>query len=181
MRSKITKTSLKAMCFVGPRAICNGQARTGSSRITRCSSRRRETRYDARHGEDAGTIPQIPGCQGTLLTTAVLRQDPLSCWTPCGRSALLPGSRRDQTNAGESTLGAFHYIPMLCYEGRHIRREQRFVLTLLWPISLRLQGRMPDSGIIWHGQACQATKVRLPPDLRRAERCLRAVQEMARR
>lgn len=38
---------------------------------------------------------------------------------------------------------------------------------------------MPDSGIIWHGQACQATKVRLPPDLRRAEQCLRAVQEMA--
>ena len=118
--------------------------------------------------------------QGTLLTTAVLRQGPLfvlDARVEDGPFCLaLDGIKQ---MPGESTLGAFHYIPMLCYEGRHIRREQRFMLTLYGLFLSRLQGRMPDSGIIWHGQACQATKVRLPPDLRRAEQCLRAVQEMA--
>jgi predicted RecB family nuclease len=52
------------------------------------------------------------------------------------------------------------------------------MLTLYGIFLSRLQGRMPDSGIIWHGQACQATKMRLPPDLRQAEQCLRDVQEM---
>ena len=54
------------------------------------------------------------------------------------------------------------------------------MLTLYGLFLSRPEGRMPDSGILWHGQACQATKVRLPPDLRRAEQCLRDVQEMAR-
>ena len=118
--------------------------------------------------------------QGTLLTTAVLRHGPLfvlEARVEDGPFCLaLDGLKQVP---GVSTLGAFHYIPMLCYEGRHIRREQRFMLTLYGLFLSRLQGRMPDSGIIWHGQACQATKVRLPPDLRRAEQCLRDVQEMA--
>ena len=118
--------------------------------------------------------------QGTLLTTAVLRQGPLfvlDAHVEDGPFCLaLDGLKQVP---GESTLGAFHYIPMLYYEGRHIRREQRFMLTLYGLFLARLQGRMPDSGIIWHGQACHATKVRLPPDLRRAEQCLREVQEMA--
>ena len=180
MSAKITQDILKAMCFVGPRPICNGQARTGSRRITRYSSRRRETRYDARPWPRCWHNPQRPGCPGTLLTTAVLRQGPLlvlDARVEDGPFCLaLDGIKQ---MPGESTLGAFHYIPMLCYEGRHIRREQRFMLTLYGLFLSRLQGRMPDSGIIWHGQACQATKVRLPPDLRRAEQCLREVQEMA--
>lgn len=118
--------------------------------------------------------------QGALLTTAVLRQGPLfvlDAHVEDGPFCLaLDGLKQVP---GESTLGAFHYIPLLYYEGRHIRREQRFMLTLYGLFLSRLQGRMPDSGIIWHGQACHATKVRLPPDLRRAEQCLREVQEMA--
>ena len=69
--------------------------------------------------------------QGTLLTTAVLRQGPLfvlDARVEDGPFCLaLDGIKQ---MPGESTLGAFHYIPMLCYEGRHIRREQRFMLTL---------------------------------------------------
>jgi len=57
---------------------------------------------------------------------------------------------------------------MLFTEGRQIRGEQRFLLELYGLLLSRLQGRLPDSGIIWHGQACQATKVRLSSELRRA-------------
>jgi predicted RecB family nuclease len=117
--------------------------------------------------------------QGRLLTTAVLRDGPLfvlEARVEEGPFCLaLDGLKQVP---GESTLGAFHYIPMLCYEGRQIRKEQRFMLALYGIFLSRLQGRMPDSGILWHGQACQATKVRLPPDLRRAEQCLRDIQEM---
>jgi predicted RecB family nuclease len=118
--------------------------------------------------------------QGTLLTTAVLRQGPLfvlDAHVEDGPFCLaLDGLKQVP---GESTLGVFHYLPMLYSEGHHIRREQRFMLTLYGIFLARLQGRMPDSGIIWHGPACHATKVRLSPDLRRAEQCLREVQEMA--
>ena len=120
--------------------------------------------------------------QGRLLTTEVLRDGPLfvlEARVEEGPFCLaLDGLKQVP---GVSTLGAFHYIPMLCYEGRQIRSEQRFVLALYAIFLSRLQGRTPDNGIIWHGQACQATKVRLPPDLRKAEKCLRDVQEMQRR
>jgi predicted RecB family nuclease len=118
--------------------------------------------------------------QGALLTTTVLRTRPLfvlEARVEDGPFCLILDGIKQVP--GESALGAFHYIPMLCYGGRQIRREQRFMLTLYGIFLSRLQGRMPDSGIIWHGQACQATKVRLSPDLRRAEQCLRDVQEMA--
>jgi predicted RecB family nuclease len=118
--------------------------------------------------------------QGTLLTTAVLRKGPifvLEARVEDGPFCLaLDGIKKVP---GESTLGVFHYIPMLCYEGRQIRREQRFMLALYGIFLSRLQGRMPNGGIIWHGQACQATQVRLPPDLRKAEQYLRDVQGMA--
>ena len=100
--------------------------------------------------------------QGTLLTTTVLRKGPLfvlEARVEDGPFCLtLDGIKQVP---GESALGAFHYIPMLYYGGRQIRREQRFMLTLYGILLSRLQGRMPDSAIIWHGQACQATKVHL--------------------
>ena len=118
--------------------------------------------------------------RGMLLTPSVLRHGPLvvlEARVEDGPFCLaLDGLKQVP---GVSTLGAFHYIPMLFAEGRQIRKEQRFLLELYGVLLSRLQGRMPDSGIIWHGQACQATKVRLPPDRRRAEQCLRDVQEMA--
>ena len=118
--------------------------------------------------------------RGLLLTTAVLRQGPLfvlEARVEDGPFYLtLDGLKQVP---GVSTLGAFHYIPMLFAEGRQIRGEQRFLLELYGLLLSRLQGRLPDSGIIWHGQACQATKVRLSSELRRAAQCLRDVQEMA--
>jgi len=118
--------------------------------------------------------------RGMLLTTAMLRQGPLfvlEARVEDGPFCLVLDGLKQVP--GVSTLGAFHYSPMLFAEGRQIRKEQRFLLELYGVLLSRLQGRIPDSGIIWHGQACQATKVRLSSELRRADQCLRDVQEMA--
>src|SRR5262249_25970711 len=42
----------------------------------------------------------------------------------------------------------------------------------------QVQGRLPAYGTVWHGSACEATRVRLSPDLRRAAHLLRSVKEM---
>src|SRR5262249_39373604 len=73
---------------------------------------------------------------------------------------------------GPSDLGDFHYIPLLFYEGRKVRKEQRILLELYALLLARLQGRAPTSGIVWCGRDCRAAKVRLNADLRRAVRLL---------
>lgn len=50
--------------------------------------------------------------------------------------------------AGEpSQLGAFHYIPMLFYESRHISKEQKVLLELYGLLLAGLQGRQPSIGL----------------------------------
>jgi predicted RecB family nuclease len=73
---------------------------------------------------------------------------------------------------GPSKLGDFHYIPMLFHDGRQIRKEQRLLLELYGLLLYKLQGTVPNSGIIWHGRECKATTVRLNLDLRRSEQFL---------
>jgi predicted RecB family nuclease len=80
---------------------------------------------------------------------------------------------------GPSKLGDFHYVPMLFHEGRKVGKEQRLLLELYGLLLSRLQGQMPSCGIIWHGQECRTTRVRLNADLRSTERLLRDVKEMA--
>jgi hypothetical protein len=69
--------------------------------------------------------------RGLLLTTAVLRQGPLFVLEARVEDSpfylTLDGLKQ---MPGVSTLGAFHYIPMLFAEGRQIRGEQRFLLEL---------------------------------------------------
>jgi predicted RecB family nuclease len=43
----------------------------------------------------------------------------------------------------------------------------------------QIEGRLPAYGVVWHGRECKATRVRLSQDLRRAERFLREIKEMA--
>jgi predicted RecB family nuclease len=78
--------------------------------------------------------------------------------------------------AGPSKLGDFHYIPMLFHEGRSIRKEQRLLLEVYALLLSRIQGRMPDSGIVWHGHECRPTRVRLGTHQREAERVLRDLE-----
>jgi predicted RecB family nuclease len=68
-----------------------------------------------------------------------------------------------------SDLGDFHYVPVLYYEGRQIRKPQRLLLEVLGLILSRVQGRAPDRGVIYHGRKCAATTVRLTPGLKAAE------------
>jgi predicted RecB family nuclease len=79
---------------------------------------------------------------------------------------------------GPSRLGDFHYIPVLFSEGRRIRKAQRLLLDLYAFSLARLQGRMPSSGIVWHGKECRSTRVRLSPDPRKTERLLEDIRHM---
>jgi predicted RecB family nuclease len=80
---------------------------------------------------------------------------------------------------GESELGAFHYVPILFYEGRKIRNEQRLLLELHGHILARVQGRQPTYGVVWHGKECKGTKVRLTHDTRKAEQAIRELMSQA--
>jgi predicted RecB family nuclease len=79
--------------------------------------------------------------------------------------------------AGPSRLGQFHYIPMLFSESGKVGKRHRLVLNLIAHFLTRLQGRMPDSGIVWHGKVCKATKVRLKTDPRKHKRLLEEIRQ----
>jgi predicted RecB family nuclease len=79
---------------------------------------------------------------------------------------------------GHSRLGDYHYIPVLFSESWRIRVAQRQLLNLYGLIIARLQDRMPESGIIWHGKECWSTKVRLSPNLRKVKAILEGVLRM---
>jgi predicted RecB family nuclease len=79
---------------------------------------------------------------------------------------------------GASKLGDFHYLPVLFFEGRKIRKQQRAILDVYALLLCRIQGRAPGSGIIWHGKDCRSTRVRLNRDPRTAEHLLEDLDRM---
>src|SRR5262245_43529076 len=79
---------------------------------------------------------------------------------------------------GPSKLGDFHYVPVLFFKGRQARKQQRALLDVYGLLVSRLQGRLPGAGVIWHGEACRATRVRLSPDFRKAEGLLDELRQM---
>src|SRR5271165_1801060 len=81
---------------------------------------------------------------------------------------------------GPSKLGDFHYVPMLCHEGRKVGKEQRLRLEIYGLLLSQIQGRLPAYGLVWHGRECKSTKVRPSPDVRKTDRLLQEVKEMAR-
>jgi predicted RecB family nuclease len=114
-----------------------------------------------------------------VLTASALRQWPLIVLDAVLEDDLVSlcfdGLKRVD---GPSQLGQFHYIPVLFHEGEQVRKEQRLLLELYAFFLSRVQGRMPGSGIVWHGNACRATKIRLSADPRKAEQILRDVQQL---
>ncbi len=80
---------------------------------------------------------------------------------------------------GPSKLGNFHYVPLLFHEADGIMNEQKLLLQVYGLLLSRLQKRPPDKGLVWHGSACKATSVRLNLDLRKTERLVRGVKELA--
>ncbi len=128
-------------------------------------------RITTRHadGEVISTVP---------LTASTLKQ---------GAAFVLDATLEDDTFSlrfdglkkvdGPSKLGDFHYIPVLFHGGGSVRKEQRLLLDVYGLLLSRIQGRTPGHGIVWHGRECRATKVRLSPDPRKAERLLRDLQQ----
>ena len=114
------------------------------------------------------------------LTTSVLKQ---------GASFLLDATLEDdlvslnfdglKKVAGASKLGEYHYVPILCFESRQVRKDQKLLLEIYGWFLSGVQGRSPPYGIIWHGTECKGTKVRLTNDGRRTERVLRELKELA--
>jgi predicted RecB family nuclease len=80
---------------------------------------------------------------------------------------------------GKSKLGHFHYLPVIFHGARKVKKEQKVLLEVYGTILSGLQGRAPAYGVIWHGRECKATRVKLNPDHRKAERVLRDLREMA--
>ena len=81
---------------------------------------------------------------------------------------------------GPSKLGDFHYIPILFHESRKVGKEQRLLLEVYGLLLSQIQGRLPAYGLVWHGRECKTTKVRPSPDVRKTDRLLQEVKEMAR-
>ena len=71
---------------------------------------------------------------------------------------------------GSSGLGDFHYVPMLFHEAPSVGKAQRLLLELYGWLLTPIQSRQPAYGVVWHGQECRETRVRLNPDTRRCER-----------
>src|SRR5262249_18382888 len=80
---------------------------------------------------------------------------------------------------GESSLGAFHYQPVLFHESRQVKKEHNLLLEVYGMILSGLQGRAPAYGVIWHGPECKKTRLKLNPDHQKAEKVLRGLKDMA--
>jgi predicted RecB family nuclease len=134
--------------------------------------RRAVDKIVARHKEDelARNVP---------LTAATLKRGPLFVLDADLEDDLvslhLDGLKRVE---GSSKLGDFHYVPVLFHEGEQVRKEQRLLLEVCGLLLTRAQGRMPASGVVWHGKECRAVKLRLGTDPRRAEQVLRDLGQM---
>jgi predicted RecB family nuclease len=77
---------------------------------------------------------------------------------------------------GPSKLGDFHYVPMLFHESRKVGKQQRLLLEVQGLLLFQIQGTLPAHGVVWHGQPCNSTKVRLSTDVRKAERLVQQVK-----
>src|SRR5260370_29387144 len=113
------------------------------------------------------------------LTTAALKRGPQyildGTFEDDAQSLHFDGLKRIE---GESKLGDFHYLPVLFSERRRIHKHHRALLNVYGLLLSGLQGRSPESGIVWHDKECRVTRVRLDPDPRNAEHILADIREM---
>jgi predicted RecB family nuclease len=62
---------------------------------------------------------------------------------------------------GRSQLGDFHYEPLLFHEGPGAREPHRVLLSVIAILVSRLQGRIPDRGVIYQGCNAASSTVRM--------------------
>jgi predicted RecB family nuclease len=124
--------------------------------------------------------PDREVARDTLLTAAALGPGPSYVLRATLEDDLLSlrfdGLKRVN---GPSKLGDFHYVPILFHEGQRVGKKQRLLLELYGLLLSHVQGRLPAYGVVSHGRECKATRVRINPDLRQAERLLREIKGMA--
>jgi predicted RecB family nuclease len=70
---------------------------------------------------------------------------------------------------GSSALGDFHYVPVIFAEPRRIRKPQRLLLEVLALLLSTVQGKIPRTGVVYHGPDCKTTTVRFATHLKQAE------------
>jgi predicted RecB family nuclease len=83
-----------------------------------------------------------------------------------------------QRAAGPSSLGEFHYVPVLFHEAEKASKEHRALLELLGLILGIVQGRDPACGILIHGRGCETRRPKLQPGGRQARRALEELKEL---
>jgi predicted RecB family nuclease len=181
MATKITREILESYLFCKTKAHLKlaGQQGSVSEYEALLLANRQEVRRQAT-GKLVAMHSDAEVARDVALTTAVLSTGP---------SFIVQAALEDEPISvgfdglkrvdGSSRLGGFHYVPMLFHEGRSVGREQKLLLELHGLLLSPLQEKMPSTGIVWHGKECRPTKVRLDADLRKSERLLREVKEMA--
>src|ERR1700730_6754127 len=70
---------------------------------------------------------------------------------------------------GSSALGDFHYAPVIFAEPRRIRKPQRLLLEVSALLLSTVQGKVPRTGVVYHGPDCKTTTVRFATHLTQAE------------
>jgi predicted RecB family nuclease len=82
-----------------------------------------------------------------------------------------------QRVAGSSAIGNFHYLPFVFQTDAKAHESQNVLLEVYAFILSRIQGRVPDTGIIWKSDD-KSKVVHLSPGLKSGERIINALSEM---
>jgi predicted RecB family nuclease len=81
---------------------------------------------------------------------------------------------------GASSVGEFHYEPVMFSDARRVRKSERRLLAMFGVLLSRIQGRVPGSGAFYLGRDCALTTIRFGTTLRAAEDLLRDIERMQR-
>jgi predicted RecB family nuclease len=181
MATKITRDVLEGYlnCKYKGHLKLVGQQGTKSDYENLLTERRADVRLAA-FDKILAQNPTEEVVRNVTLTTSVLKRAPLF---------ILDGTLEDDLFSldfdglkkvdGPSKLGGFHYVPMLFFEGTKIGKPQRLLLEIQGLLLSRIQNRTPAVGIVWLGEECRASNMRLGSDQRAIERLLRELREMA--
>jgi predicted RecB family nuclease len=109
-------------------------------------------------------------CQDAILTTEMLKK---------GFTVIVNATSDEESVSllydglvkvqGDSALGNYHYVPVLCCEGQKIRQVQKHLLAIYGLLLGSIQGKQPASGfLIWKpGRSWTRVKGRLENGLPR--------------
>ncbi len=81
---------------------------------------------------------------------------------------------------GHSSLGNFHYEPLFFHEGPRVRQPQRLLLASFALLLSRVQGKVPNRGVIYHGGKATASTVHFKSSLKQAGFVLDELDRMRR-